>query len=134
MVLATATVEDFDKFLNTFSTKGLEKRREHGSGGATVFRDPADSNRAWVLFDWDDEGYQRLMSDPDMPGIFQEAGRSSPGRGVFQHRRHDHVPGSRRWVLVAMPLDHEQFGAWDLVRECLAVWEGEERIVAAVDD
>ena len=43
MVLATTTVEDFDRFLNTFSTKGLEKRREHGSGGARVFRDPSDS-------------------------------------------------------------------------------------------
>ena len=74
MVLATAAVEDFDKFLNTFSTKGLEKRREHGSGGSRVFRDPADASRVWVVFDWDEEGYQRLMSDPDMPGIFQEAG------------------------------------------------------------
>ena len=74
MVLATAAVEDFDKFLNTFSTKGLEKRREHGSRGARVFRDPNDSSRIWALFDLDEEAYQNLMSDPDMPPIFQEAG------------------------------------------------------------
>jgi hypothetical protein len=30
MILATTTVEDFDRFLNIFSTKGADKRREHG--------------------------------------------------------------------------------------------------------
>ena len=78
MILATTTVEDFDRFLNIFSTKGLEKRREHGSGGARVFRDPNDSSRIWALFDMDEESYQRLLSDPDMPAIFQEAGLQAP--------------------------------------------------------
>jgi hypothetical protein len=36
MILATTTVEDFDRFLNIFSTKGADKRREHGSRGAQV--------------------------------------------------------------------------------------------------
>jgi hypothetical protein len=74
MVLATVRVEDFDRFWNTFSTKGAEKRRQHGSQGARVFRDPNDGGRVWVVFDLDEEGYNGLMSDPDMPAIFQEAG------------------------------------------------------------
>ena len=37
MVLATAKIEDFDRFWNTFSTKGAEKRKQHGSGGRTVW-------------------------------------------------------------------------------------------------
>jgi hypothetical protein len=74
MVLATARVEDFDRFWNTFSTKGAEKRREHGSKGSRVFRDPNDDSRLWVVFDWDDDGFQRFVSDPDVPGIFQDAG------------------------------------------------------------
>jgi hypothetical protein len=74
MVLATVKVEDFDRFWNTFSTKGAEKRRQHGSQGARVFRDPNESDRVWVVFDLDEEGYKSLMSDPDMPAIFQEAG------------------------------------------------------------
>lgn len=74
MVLSTVKVEDFDRFWSTFSTKGAEKRQQHGSGGAHVFRDPHDDGRLWVVFDWDDEGYEKLMSDPDMPGIFQAAG------------------------------------------------------------
>jgi hypothetical protein len=74
MVLSTVKVEDFDRFWNTFSTKGAEKRKQHGSRGSHVFRDPSDDDRVWVVFDWDEEGYKNLLSDPDVPAIFQEAG------------------------------------------------------------
>jgi hypothetical protein len=74
MILATTKVEDFDRFIQVFSTKGAEKRRQHGSKGATVFRDPSEDDRVWVLFDWDAEGWQRFVSDPEVPSILQEAG------------------------------------------------------------
>ena len=74
MVLATAKIEDFDRFWNTFSTKGAEKRKQHGSKGAHVFQDPNESDRVWVIFDWDEEGWNNFTSDPDVPGIFQKAG------------------------------------------------------------
>jgi hypothetical protein len=45
MLLATTTVEDFDRFTKVFSTTGAEKRRQHGSKGATVFRDPTQDDR-----------------------------------------------------------------------------------------
>jgi len=74
MLLATVKVQDMDQFLKIFSTRGKEKRRQHGSKGSTVFRDPNDENRFWALFDWDAEGWQSFISDPDVPAIFQEAG------------------------------------------------------------
>ena len=74
MVLSTVKVEDFDRFWNTFSTKGAEKRKEHGFRGAQVFRDPNEEGRLWVVFDVDDDGYKSLLSDPDMPPIFEQAG------------------------------------------------------------
>ena len=74
MILSTAKIEDFDRFWNTFSTKGAEKRKQLGSKGSRVFRDPNDDKRIWVLFDWDEEGYKKLLSDPDMPAIFEEGG------------------------------------------------------------
>jgi hypothetical protein len=74
MILSTVKVEDFERFWNTFSTKGAEKRKQHGSKGAHVFRDPNDDGRVWVVFDWDEEGYKSLLSDPEVPAIFQEAG------------------------------------------------------------
>jgi hypothetical protein len=78
MILATTTVEEYDRFQSIFSTKGADKRRQHGSKGATVFRDPNQSDRVWVLFDWDAEGFQSFVSDPDVPPIMKEAGHKGP--------------------------------------------------------
>ena len=74
MLLATTKVEDFDRFLKIFSTKGAEKRRQHGCKGATVYRDPNEADRVWALFDWDEEGWKNFVSDPSVPPILQEAG------------------------------------------------------------
>jgi hypothetical protein len=74
MLLATTTVEDFDRFSDVFSTTGAEKRKQHGSKGAHVFRDPNQADRVWVIFDWDLDGWQSFTSDPEVPPILQEAG------------------------------------------------------------
>jgi hypothetical protein len=74
MVLATSKIEEYDRFVKTFATKGAEKRRQHGCKGSTVFRDPSEDDRVWVVFDWDAEGWQSFVSDPEVPAIFQEAG------------------------------------------------------------
>src|SRR5882724_2613225 len=38
LFLATSKVEDFDRWMNVFSTTSLEKRKQHGSKGSHVFR------------------------------------------------------------------------------------------------
>ena len=53
MLLATTTVEDYDRFVQIFSTKGAEKRALHGSKGSRVYRDPNEADRVWAIFDWD---------------------------------------------------------------------------------
>ena len=60
MILATTKVDNFDHFLKIFSTKGAEKRKQHGSKGCTVFRDPSEENRVWAIFDWDEKGWAEL--------------------------------------------------------------------------
>lgn len=74
MILATTTVEDYDRFIDVFKTKGAEKRREHGSHGSLVFRDPNQEDRVWVIFDWDAEGWGSFVSDPEVPPVLQAAG------------------------------------------------------------
>lgn len=74
MMLATTKVENFERFLQIFSTKGAEKRKQHGSKGAAVFRDPTEADRVWVIFDWDEEGFKNYVSDPEVPAILKEAG------------------------------------------------------------
>ena len=74
MMLATTKVEDLDRFLKIFSTKGAEKRKQHGSKGSIVFSDPNETDRVWAIFDWDEEGFKKFLSDPEVPAIIQEAG------------------------------------------------------------
>ena len=89
MILATAKVEDFERFWNVFSTKGAELRKRHGSKGSHVLRDPNDDDRIWVVFDWDEEGYKNLMSDPEVPAIFQEAGLQGRPEMAELARKHE---------------------------------------------
>ena len=89
MILATTKVEDFDRFLEVFSTKGAAKRQQHGSAGSTVFRDPNESDRVWVLFDWDAEGWKNFVSDPDVPAILQEAGHMGKPQAAELGGRYD---------------------------------------------
>jgi quinol monooxygenase YgiN len=87
MLLATTTVEDFDRFMAVFSEAGAAKRKEHGSKGALVFRDPAEDDRVWVIFDWDEQGWQSFVSDPSVPPIMQEAGhKTRPQAAQFAGR------------------------------------------------
>jgi hypothetical protein len=87
MLLATTQVENFDRFYETFSTKGAEKRKQHGSKGAVVFRDPSETDRVWVIFDWDEQGWQSFVSDPEVPPIMQAAGhKGRPQAAQFAGR------------------------------------------------
>lgn len=97
MMLATTKVEDFDRFLKIFSTKGAEKRKQHGSKGATVFRDPVESDRVWVIFDWDEQGFKNFVSDPEVPAILKEAGHvGKPQAAILGHVRRLASRASRR--------------------------------------
>ena len=89
MMLATTRVEDFDRWMKIFSTTSAEKRKQHGSKGATVFRDPSEDDRVWVLFDWDAQGWQSFVSDPEVPPILQEAGHKGRPQAAELGGRYD---------------------------------------------
>ena len=82
MLLATTTVEDFDRFMKVFSNGGAEKRKKHGSKGALVFRDPNQTDRVWVIFDWNQEGWQSFVSDPEVPPMLKAAGHKSKAQSL----------------------------------------------------
>ena len=83
MILATTTVENVERFLDVFGTKGAETRAQHGSKGSTVFRDPSDANRVWALFDWNEDGWASFVSDPSVPPVLKEAGHLSKPRAAL---------------------------------------------------
>jgi hypothetical protein len=74
MLLATTQVEDVDRFMEVFASSGAAKRKAHGSNGSVVFRDPSESDRVWVIFDWDADGWKSFVSDPETPSILAAAG------------------------------------------------------------
>ena len=78
MIVTIAKVADFDQFLKTFSTKGVEKRKQHGCRGSHVFRDPDDPDRVWVFFDWKIEDYERFLADTEIPAIARELALREP--------------------------------------------------------
>ncbi len=87
MLLATTQVENFDRFMAVFTTTGAEKRKQHGSKGVLVFRDPTEDDRVWVVFDWDEQGWASFVSDPEVPPILQEAGhKGKPQAALFAGR------------------------------------------------
>ncbi len=83
MILTTVEIEDFERFWETFSTKGMEKRREHGSRGAQVLRVEGQPHRVHVLFDWDREGFESFLADTEAPAIMSSAGLKSPPQPVY---------------------------------------------------
>jgi hypothetical protein len=89
LILTTAKIEDFERFWNTFSTRGAEKRKQHGSEGSHVFRDPNDEDRIWAVLDMEQEAWNDLMSDPEMPQIFQAAGLQDRPQTAEFVRGHD---------------------------------------------
>ena len=90
MILISARVADFDQFLETFSTRGAEKRKEHGCRHALVFRDPDDPIRVWTLFDWDAEDYEGFLADPDVPAIARELALQAPPAKAELAGEYDH--------------------------------------------
>jgi hypothetical protein len=84
MILATTKVKDLDHFLDVYGTKGADKRGSHGSKGSTVYRDPIEEDRVWAIFDWDEDGWTSFATDPETPGILQEAGHlGRPSLGQY---------------------------------------------------
>jgi hypothetical protein len=79
LILATSKVEDFDRWMKIFSTtKDVEKRRHGGSRGSTVFRDPNEDDRVWVLFDWDEEDGRTSL--PTLISRFRKPGSQAGPR------------------------------------------------------
>lgn len=82
-VVARVKITDFDRFLETFAGRGLEKRREHGSKGVRIHRSLDDPNRLVNVFEWDRAGVEAFMADPEADEIMAAAGLEAPPEFTF---------------------------------------------------
>jgi hypothetical protein len=83
MIVTRVRFEDFERFWSTFAGPGAAKRADHGSRGAQVLRNADDPQEALVIFDWDREGFEAFMNDPEVPEIMQSAGLQGPPSPTF---------------------------------------------------
>lgn len=90
MIVTTTRVADFDQFLKTFSTIRLGKRREHGRRGSHVYKDPDDSSRVLVFFDWSNEDYETFLCNPEVPAIARELSLRKPPVTAHPVASYDH--------------------------------------------
>lgn len=82
-VITRVRVDDFDRFIETFSNRGAEKRRQHGSRGVEVYRNAEDPGEVVNVFDWDREGVEAFLADPEVPEIMSAAGLQGPPEFTF---------------------------------------------------
>lgn len=73
-VIGRVRVKDFDRFIETFTTRGAELRAKHGSRGAQVYRVAGDANAVVTLFDWDQADLQGFLDDPEAHKVMEAAG------------------------------------------------------------
>jgi hypothetical protein len=83
VILSRVKIADFERFWATFSTRGLDKRRQHGCRGARVFRSADDPAQMVTLFDWDRDGWEAFMRDPEVAEIMRSAGLQGPPEPIF---------------------------------------------------
>ena len=69
------------------------RRRARRSASSTARRArsssaiPSEDDRVWVIFDWDEQGWQSFVSDPEVPPIMKEAGhKGRPQAAQFAGR------------------------------------------------
>lgn len=77
--LATVQIGDVQRFLEVFSSAGLQARQLHGSLGAQAFAVSGDPGRAMVLIDWGSrEQFDAFRADPAVRETMKSGGATAP--------------------------------------------------------
>ncbi len=77
-ILAQVRILDYQQFMATFTTKGLEARQRHGCTGTQVFTTP-DPNQLVLLFDWQSpEAFTGFLNDPLVKETMKASGTVGP--------------------------------------------------------
>ena len=90
MVLATAKIEDYDRWMKVFSSESAEKRKQHGSKGAMSLPRPQPGRPGLGGLRLGRGGLAKLHLRPRCPGDLSGSrvyARSAQGRGVHPPAR-----------------------------------------------
>ena len=85
--LAHVRIGDAERFLEIFSSRGMEARRAHGSLGATSYRVSGEAGLAVVLIDWADRAsFDRFQADPMVRETMRSGGALEAPTFTFLER------------------------------------------------
>lgn len=77
--LAEVSVEDLERFVAIFATRGADLRRKHGSRRAEILSAVEDGDRAFVLIDWPNRAsFDAFRADPEVPGTMRLGSLKAP--------------------------------------------------------
>jgi quinol monooxygenase YgiN len=84
--IARVRIEDLDKFLAVFGTRGAAKRAEYDCRGVKVHQDADDPHALVNVFDWDRADVERFMADPEVEDLMKAVGLEAPPEYTFVER------------------------------------------------
>jgi heme-degrading monooxygenase HmoA len=83
-ILAKVSIENLEKFVGVFCTRGTQIRKQHGSLSAEVFKSVEEENTVWVLFQWiSKENFEGFLNDPVVKETMTSSGTTGKPEFIF---------------------------------------------------
>jgi heme-degrading monooxygenase HmoA len=83
-ILGKVSIEDLQKFIGVFSTRGAQMRKQHGSISAEVFKAVEEENTVWVLFEWESKAaFEAFLNDSIVKETMKSSGTMGKPEFVF---------------------------------------------------
>jgi len=83
-ILARVNIEDLQKFIAMFATRGAALRAKHGSHGSRLFTVDGDPSQVYILFDWESQAaFEAFRADPDVKASMAASGTRAPPEFTF---------------------------------------------------
>jgi len=83
-ILAKVRIEDLQKFIGMFATRGARLRAKHGCRGSRIMTVDGDSAQVYILFDWSSQAdFEAFRADPDVKASMAASGTLAPPEFTF---------------------------------------------------
>jgi heme-degrading monooxygenase HmoA len=78
-IVGRVRIDDLDRYLAVFTTRGKDMRSRYGSLGARVLRDLDDDGRVVIVLRWESrERFEAFLDDPALRELRASSGGQAP--------------------------------------------------------
>jgi len=83
-ILARVSIEDLQKFIGMFATRGARLRAKHGCHGSRVMTVDGNPALVYILFDWTSQAdFEAFRADPEVKASMAASGTLAPPEFTF---------------------------------------------------